>query len=486
MSFLSRAFRRPRRSDPNADGPAAPPDSGRPDAAAESLVGSDSGHPDAAATESPADQAPAVGLSDEQERLLHRLRTRVRPGRVLGPRARFAMRRRRTRRPLLPSAVRRALVAAISFTVLLGLTTAVLAAVAYKKYNGQIKRISVLQTNDPNIREATKQQNAVNFLIIGSDTRAGADAKYGNAEGARSDTNIIVHLSPDHQHVTVISIPRDSFVDIPACKKADGTTVPAHQELFNSAFSVGGPACTVATVQKLTGIEITHYLEVDFAGFANMVNAIGTVTICSPQVVYDPLSGLRLKKGNNALNGAEALQYVRARETLGNGSDLERIQRQQLFMGAVLRQAVSGRMLSNPVRLTQFLDAATKSITVDKGTSFADLRTLAESMQGLDPAHVVFYTAPIKNADYHPRGYDYYGKVLLDPVAGQALYDSVINDDVPVLVTTENGTPTVPASTAPASTAPASSSAPATTAARPSAAPLPKPNGTAADVTCKL
>jgi LCP family protein required for cell wall assembly len=365
--------------------------------------------------------------------------------------------------------------------VLLGLTTAVLAAVAYTKYNGQIKRISVLQTNDPNIREATKQQNAVNFLIIGSDTRAGADAKYGNAEGARSDTNIIVHLSPDHQHVTVISIPRDSFVAIPACKKADGTTVPAHPELFNSAFSVGGPACTVATVQKLTGIEITHYLEVDFAGFANMVNAIGTVTICSPQVVNDPMSGLRLKKGNNALNGAEALQYVRARESLGNGSDLERIQRQQLFMGAVLRQAVSGRMLSNPVRLTQFLDAATKSITVDKGTSFADLRTLAESMQGLNPAHVVFYTAPIKSSDYHPRGFDYYGKVLLDPVAGRALYDSVINDDVPVLVTTENGTPTVPVSTATASSSP-----PATTPASPSAAPLPKPNGTAADVTCKI
>jgi LCP family protein required for cell wall assembly len=471
MSFLGRVFRRPGRSAPDA----APAAAAQPSAS-----------PDSAATDSPTDQPPVVRLSVEQEQSLHRLGTRVPPGQVLRPQARFAMRRRRTRRPLLPSVARRALVAAVSFTVLLGLTTAVLAAVAYTKYNGQIKRIAVLQTNDPNIREATKQQDAVNFLIIGSDTRAGADAKYGNAEGARSDTNIIVHLSPDHQHVTVISIPRDSFVDIPACKKADRTTVPAHQELFNSAFSVGGPACTVATVQKLTGIEITHYLEVDFAGFANMVNAIGTVTICSPQTVYDPLSGLRLKKGNNALNGAEALQYVRARESLGNGSDLERIQRQQLFMGAVLRQAVSGRMLSNPVRLTQFLDAATKSITVDKGTSFADLRTLAESMQGLDPAHVVFYTAPIKNSDYHPRGYDYYGKVLLDPVAGRALYDSVINDDVPVWVPTKNGTPTVPASTAPASTAPASSSAAPTASASPSGVPLPKPNGTAADVTCKL
>ncbi|MDT4997060.1 MAG: hypothetical protein QOD45_1128 [Pseudonocardiales bacterium] len=475
MSFLSRAFRRRDRSAPDVAG-----------AAAATPVSDD---PDTTEPESSTDQLSVVRLSAEQEQLLHRLRTRIGHGQVLRPQGRFAMRPRRSRRRLLPPVARRALVAAISFSVLLGLTTAVIAAVAYTKYNGQIKRISVLQTNDPNIREATKQQGAVNFLIIGSDTRAGADASYGNAVGARSDTNILVHLSPDHQHVTVISIPRDSFVVIPACKKADGTTYPAHQELFNSAFSVGGPACTVATVQRLTGIEITHYLEVDFAGFSNMVNAIGTVTICSPQNVFDPASGLRLKKGNNALNGAEALQYVRARESLGNGSDLERIQRQQLFMGAVLRQAVSGRMLSNPVRLTQFLDAATKSITVDKGTSFGDLRTLAESMQGLDPAHVVFYTAPIKNSDYHPPGYDYYGKVLLDPVAGRALYDSVINDDVPVWVTTENGTPTVAASTAPTAptgTPPDTTSAAPATSATPSGSPLPKPNGTAADVTCKL
>ena len=180
---------------------------------------------------------------------------------------------------------------------------------------------------------------------------------------------------------------------------------------------------------------------------------------------------------------------MRARESLGNGSDLERIQRQQLFLGAVLRQAMSGRMLSNPVRLTQFLDAATKSITVDKGTSFSDLRTLAESMQGLDPAHVVFYTAPIKNSDYHPPGYDYYGKVLLDPVAGRALYDSVINDDVPVWVTTENGTPTVAASTAP--TAPTStppettSAAPATSATHP-AARCPSRTARLPTSTCKL
>lgn len=450
--------------------------------------------------ESPTEQLPIVRLSSEQEHLLERLRRRspraddageapaaAATTGVRGRQARYAMRRRRRR--WFPAYVRRGLIAAVSFTLLLGLTSAVIAGVAYQKYNGQIKRIAVLQTTDSNIREAARQENAVNFLVIGSDTRAGADSQYGNVDGARSDTNIIIHVSPDHQHVTVISIPRDSFVTIPACKQSNGQIEPEHQDLFNSAFSIGGPTCTIATVQKLTGIEITHYLEIDFSGFANMVNAMGTVTICSPQTVHDPYSGLNLKKGDNALNGGQALAYVRARETLGDGSDLQRIERQQMFLGAVLRQAMNGNMLSNPVALTKFLDAATKSITVDKGTSFEDLRSLAESMQGLDPAHVVFYTAPIANPDYHPPGYDYYGKVLLDPVAGGILYNQVINDDVPVWVTSGSGSPSVAASSpsvGTSSTSTTTSSTSTSPSTSPSGTDVPHPNGTAADNSCKL
>ena len=159
-----------------------------------------------------------------------------------------------------------------------------------------------------------------------------------------------------------------------------------------------------------------------------MVNALGTVTVCSPEAVKDPLSGLNLIKGNNPLNGDQALAYVRARETLGDGSDLGRIKRQQRFLGDVLRQALSGSLLSNPVKLTSFLDAATKAITLDSGTSFSDLQSLTSSLHGLDPSKVVFYTAPIKNANYTPPGTTMTGRVLLDPVAGRVLYDDVIND----------------------------------------------------------
>ncbi|MEO6885053.1 MAG: LCP family protein [Jatrophihabitantaceae bacterium] len=271
--------------------------------------------------------------------------------------------------------------------------------------------------------------------MLGSDSRAGADASFGNVAGARSDTAMIVHLSPDHQKATIISIPRDSWVDIPACKASDGSTIAEHTDMFNSAFSIGGPTCAIATVQKLTGIAITHFVEIDFSGFEAMVQAIGTVSVCSPEAVDDPGSGLILHVGNNSLNGVQALAYVRARETLGDGSDLGRIKRQQMFLGAVLRQAMTGSVLGNPAKLTSFLDAATKAITIDTGTTFADLRELASSLQGLDPSRVSFYTAPIANPDYSPPDTDMTGRVLLDTAKGRILYDSLINDQQPVWVT---------------------------------------------------
>ncbi|MDQ2748592.1 MAG: LCP family protein, partial [Actinomycetota bacterium] len=389
----------------------------------------------------------------------------------------------------------RAGLTATSFTLLLVMAAGAAAGYEYRKLDSQITRKSVLVTHDPAIRNAASQQHAENFLVIGSDTRAGADAKYGNASGARSDTTMLVHLSPDRSKATVISIPRDAWVDIPTCTAADGATVHEHTEMFNSAFSVGGPKCTIQTVQKLTGIAVTHFVEIDFSGFASMVQAMGTVAVCSPVTVSDPNSGLRLHPGRNNLDGAQALAYVRARESLGDGSDLGRIKRQQLFLGAVLRQATQGSMLSNPARLTTFLNAATKAITVDKGTSFSDLRTLASSMHGLDPSRVAFYTTPIADPNYSPPGTTMTGRVLLDDVQGRALYDSVITDTVPVWVTKVHGTPqVVPTKAATKSATPARTAGPAaaatprsvpTTPATPKPA-TPKPSVNGAQATCTL
>jgi LCP family protein required for cell wall assembly len=365
-----------------------------------------------------------------------------------------------------PSLLRRLLVVAVAFTGTLVLCGASIAGYFYHHYNGQLHRVTVLKRSDPNIRQAARQLHAENFLVIGSDSRAGLGSRYGHVAGARSDTTILVHLSPDHTRATVISIPRDSWVDIPACTGTNGQQVPAHQDMFNAAFSIGGPACTIATVQKLTGIAVTHFVEIDFSGFQRVVDALGTVTVCSPQAVDDPKSTLHLTAGENHLDGVQALAYVRARETLGDGSDLGRIKRQQMFLGTVLRQALTGSLLADPSRLTSFLDAVTRSITVDRDTSLVDLRELALSLHGLDPRRVAFYTAPIANRDYSPPGTGLSGKVLLDPTQGRILYDAVINDRAPTTPGTPKATPT----TGPAKKAGSG----------------PKPDLTAAQHTCSL
>ncbi len=302
----------------------------------------------------------------------------------------------------------------------------------YRRLSGNVHRIDALAPNDPAIRDAAKQRNAENFLLIGSDTRAGANGRYentaGQVVGQRSDTTILAHLSPDRDKAILISIPRDSWVDIPACRKPDGSVSRAGAGMFNSAFETGGPKCTVLTVQKLTGVSINHYVQVDFTGFKTMVDALGGVSVCSQQDVYDKESGLRLRKGLQVLRGEQALAYVRARKHIGDWSDLGRIQRQQRFLGAMIRKATSTRLLFNPIALTRFLEAATRSLTLDRSTSFGDLKTLADQVRNLDPKRVTFLTAPIANADYTPPGQAGGGRVLLDTVAGRRLWDSIIND----------------------------------------------------------
>jgi LCP family protein required for cell wall assembly len=223
-------------------------------------------------------------------------------------------------------------------------------------------------------------------------------------------------------------------VSLPACPKTGGGTEAAHDGQFNEAFSIGGPSCTVLAVQKLTGIKINHYVQVDFTGFKTMVDALNGVSICSTVPLRDDESGLRLPAGTSTLKGEQALAFVRARYGIGDGSDLGRIQRQQRFLGSMVRAATSTKLLVNPIALTKFLNAATKSLTLDKATSFGDLKALASQLHGLDPKKVSFLTAPIANPAYTPPGFPAPppgqggSRVLLDDVAGRTLYDSIIND----------------------------------------------------------
>jgi LCP family protein required for cell wall assembly len=240
--------------------------------------------------------------------------------------------------------------------------------------------------------------DAQNILLLGSDTRSGeGNSKYGRDDGGsqRSDTTILLHISADLQSSTAVSIPRDLMVDIPSCRKHDGTRSREQFSQFNWAFELGGTACTVRAVERLTGIRVDHHMVVDFSGFKDMVDAVDGVDVCLTEPINDADARLQLAAGKQKLNGEEALGFVRARKSIGDGSDTERMDRQQQFLGALVNKVQSNGVLLNPARLVPVLDAATKSLTTDPGLdSLRDLYDLTRALRSIPTEKVQFLTVP--------------------------------------------------------------------------------------------
>ncbi|MER6832883.1 LCP family protein [Streptomyces cellulosae] len=298
-------------------------------------------------------------------------------------------------------------------------------------------------------------KDALNILLIGSDSRAGAEnGRYGHDPGTeRSDTVILLHLSAGRRSATAVSVPRDLMVDVPDCRRRDGSRSAPMFTQFNAAFEVGGSACTIRTVEKLTDIRVDHHVVVDFKGFKDMVDAVDGVEVCLREPIDDEDAHLHLPAGRVTLDGEQALGYVRARKTLGDGSDTGRIERQQLFLGALVNKVRSNEILLNPVKLYPVLDAATSSLTTDP--ELASLRGLYELVRGLrdiPTEGVQFLTVPRES---------YAGDVnrdqLAQPAAGK-LFERLRKDE-PVRVDTDGERKATEKET----TAPADSASPAPT-----------------------
>ncbi|MEV6198118.1 LCP family protein [Streptomyces sp. NPDC051920] len=240
-------------------------------------------------------------------------------------------------------------------------------------------------------------RDAQNILLIGSDSRSGAaNKKYGRDSGTeRSDTTILLHLSANRHSATAMSLPRDLMVDVPSCRRPDGTRTDPTFAMFNYAFEVGGSACTIRTVEKLTNIRVDHHMVVDFHGFKDMVDAVDGVEVCLSEPIDDKAAKLRLPAGKVVLDGEQALGYVRARKSIGNGSDTDRMDRQQKFLGALISKVRSDDVLLNPTKLYPVLDAATSSLTTDPGlASLRGLYQLARGLRDIPTEDIRFLTVP--------------------------------------------------------------------------------------------
>ena len=265
---------------------------------------------------------------------------------------------------------------------------------------------------------------SLNILVLGSDSRSGKENKAlggGDSSGARSDTAMVVHIDAGRKKATVVSIPRDTLVTRPSCPlKSGGSTAVAYHAMFNSAYSVGGAVCAVKTVESITNVRMDHYLEIDFSGFAKLVNALGGVTVTTDQDIDDDDSHLHLKAGTHTLNGKQALALARTRHGIGDGSDLGRIGLQQKLVKALLEQISSTNLFTDPAKLYTVAEAVTSSLTTDTGLdSLSELVGLGESLKGLSADRVKTVMMPVVTAPSDPN------RVVAKEPAASELWESL-------------------------------------------------------------
>ncbi|WP_372728086.1 LCP family protein [Nocardioides sp.] len=288
----------------------------------------------------------------------------------------------------------------LAAVVVLAMVTGLSVVFLYRHLNANLNVVDLVdQLEDrPDKFAVSGPQEPLNVLVMGSDTREGEGNNIDGLTGGgeRSDTTILLHVSADRSRAYGISIPRDSMVDRPDCTNADGETLPgATYTMWNGAFSIGGPACTIQQFEQLTGVLVDHFVVVDFEGFKGMVDAIGGVEVCIPETIDDRAHGIYLEAGTRKLEGQEALNYVRERYAVSGGSDIGRMKRQQAFIASMAHSVVTAGTLARPDHLIRFLDSATKSLTVDPELeNIVKIAKLGYQFQDIGLDNIQFLTIP--------------------------------------------------------------------------------------------
>ncbi|MGW1535350.1 LCP family protein [Streptomyces aureus] len=324
----------------------------------------------------------------------------------------------------------------LGFVLVAGTTGAYL---LYRHFNGNISTVDVGSAGSKN----ATSDDAVNILVIGTDSRIGLGGKYGDAGSVgHADTTILFHVAKDRSNATAMSIPRDMVTGIPDCptKQKDGsvrtvkgTPKATYSPRFNESLGQAGrdPGCTMRTVTALTGLPVDHFILVNFEAVKTLSTAVGGVPICLTHAIDDTDergqgSHLRLPAGPHTVQGEQALQFVRTRHSLKNGSDLDRIDLQKQFLGSMIRRMKSGNTLSDPRKLFKLANAATKSLTVDTGIGGVDkLTALAKDLNQVDPEHITFTTLPVVD---NPAEGKNHRTVVVDGTRAPALFSALKND----------------------------------------------------------
>lgn len=332
-------------------------------------------------------------------------------------------------------------------------------AVAFHRFNGNIETLPGVpdEVDRPSEVAVDGPKKPLNILVIGSDTRDGEGNQIDGESGSDgSDVTLLLHISADRQDAYGVSLPRDAIVDRPDCVSEDGETLPGGEDvMFNTAYAVGGPSCTIQTVEDLTDVRVHHTVVVDFAGFKDMVDAVNGVEVCIPREVDDPKHNIFLEAGTQTLDGDESLSYVRERYVLSVTGDIGRMKRQQAFIASMINKVMSAETLTRPDRVVRFLNAATSSLQLDEGlNSIPELTDLVMQFQDTGLGNIRFITVPIEEYPLDRNRLQWtddaellWQRIRRDEPLGRAFSDGSISAAKPP--TSESPTPTAEATTSP-------------------------------------
>ncbi|NJQ02720.1 LCP family protein [Streptomyces zingiberis] len=335
--------------------------------------------------------------------------------------------------PRRPGGGRRMLRWSATVLAVLILGTAGAGYLYYEHLNGNLEK-DLLNLGDNRLDKAAPDADGnrpLNILLLGSDSRnSAANVRLGGARADAgrkplADVQMLLHVSADRKNMSVISVPRDTRVTIPRCTDPeDGSVYGQTSATINTSLQHGGPGCTVATWEELTGVPVDHFMMIDFAGVVDMADAVGGVPVCVRDNLQDPKSGLRLKAGETVVKGERALQWLRTRHAFENGSDIGRARAQHQYMNSMIRQLKSGTKLTNPGQLRGLAEAATKALTVDEGLgSVGKLYDLAGELRKVPTGRITMATMPWTEDPQNPAAH-----LIPEPGDAEQLFSLVRND----------------------------------------------------------